>query len=146
MKKFKTFMSEHPSYDAPMNPAMGAQQGHGSGGFGDPMVIKKINALMGKLTAKESFADGELVISKIRDSLSKVGLTFDVVPAMSEDSGNFSMPLALWGGRFGKLPDTPIDEFVNDDGLQDQVEGGLSLEISYEMTEDNCYRIHAEIK
>ena len=137
MKNFKTFMTEHPSYDAPLNPA--------AGGFGDPMVVKKLNALMGKLTM-EQFTDGADVVRQIRTSLSKIGLTFDEVPAMSEDSGSFSMPLTLYGGRFGKLPETPFDEFVNDDGLQDQVEGGLSLEISYEMTEDNCYRINAEIK
>ena len=137
MKNFKTFMAEHPSYDAPLNPA--------AGGFGDPMVIKKLNALMGKLT-QESFVDEEPVIRQIRSSLSKIGLTFDEVPAMLEDAGNFSMPLTLYGGRFGKLPETPIDEFANDDGLQGQVEGGLSLEISYEMTEDNCYRINAEIR
>jgi len=130
-------MTEHPSYDAPLNPA--------AGGFGDPMVIKKLNALMGKLT-QESFVDEEPVIRQIRSSLSKIGLTFDEVPAMLEDAGNFSMPLTLYGGRFGKLPETPIDEFANDDGLQGQVEGGLSLEISYEMTEDNCYRINAEIR
>ena len=137
MKNFRTFMTEHPSYDAPLNPA--------AGGFGDPMVIKKLNALMGKLT-QESFVDEETVIRQIRSSLSKIGLTFDEVPAMLEDAGNFSMPLTLYGGRFGKLPETPIDEFANDDGLQGQVEGGLSLEISYEMTEDNCYRINAEIR
>ena len=137
MKNFKTFMTEHPSYDAPLNPA--------AGGFGDPMVVKKLNALMGKLTS-EQFTDGADVVRQIRTSLSKIGLTFDEVPAMSEDSGSFSMPLTLYGGRFGKLPETPFDEFVNDDGLQDQVEGGLALEISYEMTEDNCYRINAEIK
>ena len=100
---------------------------------------------MGKLT-QESFVDEEPVIRQIRSSLSKIGLTFDEVPAMLEDAGNFSMPLTLYGGRFGKLPETPIDEFANDDGLQGQVEGGLSLEISYEMTEDNCYRINAEIR
>ena len=138
MKNFKTFMAEHPSYDAPLNPA--------AGGFGDPMVIKKLNALMGKFVTNEKFTDGADVVRQIRTSLSKIGLTFDEVPAMSEDTGSFSMPLTLYGGRFGKLPDTPIDEFVNDDGLQDQVEGGLSLEISYKMTEDNCYRINAEIK
>ena len=130
-------MTEHPSYDAPLNPA--------AGGFGDPMVVKKLNALMGKLTS-EQFTDGADVVRQIRTSLSKIGLTFDEVPAMSEDSGSFSMPLTLYGGRFGKLPETPFDEFVNDDGLQDQVEGGFSLEISYEMTEDNCYRINAEIR
>ena len=137
MKNFKTFMTEHPSYDAPLNPA--------AGGFGDPMVVKNLNGLMGKLTS-EQFTDGADVVRQIRTSLSKIGLTFDEVPAMSEDSGSFSMPLTLYGGRFGKLPETPFDEFVNDDGLQDQVEGGFSLEISYEMTEDNCYRINAEIR
>ena len=137
MKNFKSFMAEHPSYDASMN--------FSAGGFGDPMVIKKLNALMGKLTYGEQFSSGEPVVRQIRSSLSKIGLTFGEVPNMSEESGSFSLPLTLYGGRFGKLPDTPIDEFVNDDGLQDQVEGGLSLEISYEMTEDNCYRINAKI-
>ena len=137
MKKFKKFMTEHPSYNNIVN--------DDPIGFGDPMVIKKINALMGKLT-QEQFTDGEPVVRQIRSSLSKIGLTFDEVPPMSEDSGSYSMPLTLYGGRFGKLPNTPIHEFVNDDGLQDQVEGGLSLEISYEMTEDNCFRINAEIK
>ena len=137
MKDFKSFMAEHPSYDASMN--------FSAGGFGDPMVIKKLNALMGKLTYGEQFSDGEPVVRQIRSSLSKIGLTFGEVPNMSEESGSFSLPLTLYGGRFGKLPETPIDEFVNDDGLQDQVEGGLSLEISYEMTEDNCYRINAKI-
>ena len=137
MKNFKSFMTEHPSYDASMN--------FSAGGFGDPMVIKKLNALMGKLTANESYSDAEPVVRQIRSSLSKIGLTFGEVPNMSEESGSFSLPLTLYGGRFGKLPETPTDEFVNDDGLQDQVEGGLSLEISYEMTEDNCYRINAKI-
>ena len=137
MKDFKSFMAEHPSYDASMN--------FSAGGFGDPMVIKKLNALMGKLPYGEQFSDGEPVVRQIRNSLSKIGLTFGEVPNMSEESGSFSLPLTLYGGRFGKLPETPIDEFVNDDGLQDHVEGGLSLEISYKMTEDNCYRINAKI-
>ncbi|NMJ88017.1 MAG: hypothetical protein EX285_09330 [Thaumarchaeota archaeon] len=137
MKNFKSFMAEHPSYDASMN--------FSAGGFGDPMVIKKLNALMGKLTYGELFSNSEPVVRQIRSSLSKIGLTFGEVPNMSEESGSFSLPLTLYGGRFGKLPETPTDEFVNDDGLQDQVEGGLSLEISYEMTEDNCYRINAKI-
>ena len=137
MKNFKSFMAEHPSYDASMN--------FSAGGFGDPMVIKKLNALMGKLTYGEQFSSGEPVVRQIRSSLSKIGLTFGEVPNMSEESGSFSLPLTLYGGRFGKLPETPTDEFVNDDGLQDQVEGGLSLEISYKMTENNCYRINAKI-
>jgi hypothetical protein len=65
---------------------------------------------------------------------------------MSEQNGTHSLPLTLFGGRFGKLPDTPIDEFVHDDGLQDQAEGGLSIEIRYETNESNTCRMYAEIK
>ena len=139
MKKFKNFMSEAPSYDAPMNPA--------AGGFGDPAVLKKINGLLGRMCMENSnSADLEPVVRQIRSSLSKMGLTFDAVPPMIEDKGEMSYPLKLYGGRFGKLPNTPIDEFVNDDGLQGQVEGGLSLEIRYEMSDHNTCRMYAEIK
>ena len=139
MQNFKNFMSEGPSYNNVVN--------DDPMGFGNPVVLKKINGLLGRMCMENSnSADLEPVVRQIRSSLSKMGLTFDAVPPMIEDKGEMSYPLKLYGGRFGKLPNTPIDEFVNDDGLQDQVEGGLSLEISYEMTEDNCYRINAEIK
>ncbi len=139
MQKCKNFMGEGPSYDASMNFA--------AGGFGDPAVIKKINALMGKMTAEgKQFTDTEPVVRQIRSSLSKMGLTFGEVPPMSEQSGSASYPLTLYGGRFGKLPDTPIDEFVKDDGLQGQLEGGLNLEIRYERDDHNLCRMYAEIK
>jgi len=139
MKNFKKFMAEGPSYDAPMNPA--------AGGFGDPVVLSKINGLLGRMCMENSnSADLEPVVRQIRSSLSKMGLTFDEVPSISEDKGEMSYPLKLYGGRFGKLPETPIDEFANDDGLQGQVEGGLSLEIRYEMNDHNTYRMYAEIK
>ena len=132
-------MTEGPSYDAPLNPA--------AGGFGDPVVLKKINGLLGRMCMENSnSADLEPVIRQIRSSLSKMGLTFGEVPPMTEDKGEASYPLTLYGGRFGKLPETPIDEFVNDDGLQDQVEGGLSLNIRYEMNDHNTCRMYAEIK
>jgi len=138
MKKFKNFM-ESPSYDAPVNPA--------AGGFGDPVVLKKINGLLGRMCMENSnSADLEPVVRQIRSSLSKMGLSFDEVPPMTEDTGTMSYPLKLYGGRFGKLPETPIDEFVHDDGLQDQVEGGLSLEIRYEINDQNTCRMYAEIK
>ena len=138
MKDFKSFMAEHPSYDASMN--------FSAGGFGDPMVIKKLNALMGKLTYGEQFSDGEPVVRQIRNSLSKIGLTFGEVPNMSEESGSFSLPLTLYGGRFGKLPETPADEFVNDDGITDRLPGGLSLEIKTETVANGSWKVYAEIK
>ena len=54
-------------------------------------------------------------------------------------------PLTLFGGRFGKDIDTPHNEFLEDDGISNQVEGGLSLNISYEMTETNQCKLCANI-
>ena len=64
---------------------------------------------------------------------------------MNEMSGDFSLPLTLFGGRFGKDVDTPHDEFLQDDGISNNIEGGLSLNVNYEMTETNQCRIRARI-
>ena len=79
------------------------------------------------------------------NALSKIGLTFDEYPSMTEESGSFNLPLTLFGGRFGKDIDTPHNEFLEDDGVSHKVEGGLSLNISYEMTETNQCRLRANI-
>ena len=139
MKNFKNFMSEGPSYNSVVN--------DDPIGFGNPVVLKKINGLLGRMCMENSnSADLEPVVRQIRSSLSKMGLTFDAVPPMVEDKGKMSYPLKLYGGRFGKLPETPHDEFVSDDGISQQVEGGLTLVIGYEMNEDNSCRLSANIK
>ena len=136
-KRFKEFVAEQPSYDAPLNPA--------AGGFADPNVIRKINAIMGKLSESGPFETEEPFVRQVRSSLSKMGLTFDEAAPFMEDAGSVMMPLTLYGGRSGKLPETPHDEFVNDDGLSD-VEGGLTLEFVYTKTQNNTMDIRAEIK
>ena len=81
----------------------------------------------------------------MRNSLLKLGLTYNEYPPMNEENGEFSLPLTLFGGRFGKDENTPYDEFLKDDGISSQVEGGLSLNVSYEMTETNQFKIRAKI-
>ena len=71
--------------------------------------------------------------------------TFDEVPPMMEQSGDVSLPLTLFGGRFGKDLDTPHTEFMSDDGISHQREGGLSLNLTYEMTDTNQYKLRAKI-
>lgn len=138
MQTFKSYMKEGPSYNH--------VEPHWKAGFGDPVVLGKINGLLGRMCMENAnSADLEPLVRQIRSSLSKMGLTFGEVPPLVGE-GTSSYPLKLHGGRFGKLPETPIDEFVDDDGLQDQVEGGLSLEIHYEKNENNTCRMHAEIK
>ena len=114
------------------------------GAFSDPTVIRKLNAWVGSIAG--NYVLPEDAIHTLRSSLSKIGLSFDQVPSIVEDSGSFELPLTLFGGRFGKLPETPHDEFVSDDGISQQVEGGLTLVIGYEMNEDNSCRLSANIK
>jgi hypothetical protein len=110
----------------------------------DPSVQKKLNAWVGSIAG--NYVLPEEAISKLRSSLSKIGLSFNAVPVMEGESGTHEMPLSLFGGRFGKSVTTPHDEFEEDDGISHQVEGGLKLVIGYEMQEDNSCRLTASIK
>ena len=141
MKNFKTFMSETTKV---ADNDLAIDKNTNMGVFSDPTVIKKLNAWVGSIAG--SYVLPEDAIHNLRSSLTKIGLSFDAVPSIVEDSGSFEMPLTLFGGRFGKLPETPHDEFVNDDGISHQVEGGLTLVIGYEMNEDNSCRLSANIK
>ena len=87
----------------------------------------------------------EEAITKIRHSLGMMHLQFGQ-PDLSEDKGSLSLPLTAYGGRFGKLPETPHNEFMEDDGLSDKIEGGLKLNFTYEKVEHNLFRIITEIK
>jgi hypothetical protein len=110
----------------------------------DPSVVKKLNAWVGSIAG--NYILPEEAISKLRSSLSKIGLTFDAVPVMEGESGTHEMPLSLFGGRFGKGLTTPYEEFEEDDGISHQIEGGLKLVIGYEMQEDNSCRLTASVK
>ena len=101
------------------------------GAFTDPVVMKKINAWVGQIAG--SYVMPEEAVHQLRNALMKIGLTFGEA-AMEGNSGSVELPLTLYGGRFGKDTDTPYDEFVNDDGISHQVEGGLALVINYEMS------------
>ena len=88
-----------------------------SNGYFSEAIIQKINAMMGKII-EEDQQDVDYAVRHIRTSLMKLGLTFDEVPPMMEQSGDVSLPLTLFGGRFGKDLDTPHTEFMSDDGIK----------------------------
>ena len=77
--------------------------------------------------------------------MTTVGLEFGATPVMEGDKGEFSLPLRLFGGRFGKDENTPFNEFIDDDGISHKVEGGLKINFTYEMQEDNTCKITAKI-
>ena len=141
MKNFKTFMAEWPG---PSDQDLAVDKNTNMGVFSDPSVIRKLNAWVGTIAG--SYVLPEDAIHKLRNSLSKIGLSFDEVPMIEGNNGSFNLPLTSFGGRFGKGVNTPHDEFEVDDGISHMVEGGLALVINYEMDEDNSYRLSASIK
>ena len=53
--------------------------------FSYPTVIRKLNAFVGTIAG--SYVLPEDAIHNLRSSLSKIGLSFDEVPSITEDSG-----------------------------------------------------------
>ena len=138
MKSFARFIAEDQrqnTYQHIENP---------SNGYFDDGIIKKVNAVMGKILEEDQI-DSEVALIHVRTSLMKLGLSFGDFPPMTEGRGDFSLPLTLFGGRFGKDIDTPHNEFLDDDGLSHQREGGLKLNITYEMTDTNQCKLRAKI-
>ena len=142
MKKFKEVLSETSRGGGGMQP----QYGRYAVGY-SPSVISKINAIIGRYCI-EDLVDASAAVGKIRGTLYNVGLTFDNIAedAMIDKKGAMSFPLTAFGGRFGKDVDTPHDEFLDDDGISHIIEGGLSLQISYEKTDTNQCRLRAHIE
>jgi len=148
MKSFKRYIKEASGF--PTGP-VGENPNNLAGSvsvnpseIGDPAVLKRLNAIVGQIGNHE-YLVAEHAIERLRGSLDKIGLTFGPTPTMEGKSGSFSVPLTLFGGRFGKDIDTPFDEFLSDDGISHMIEGGLSLNISYEMIKNNSCKVYAKI-
>ena len=145
MKTFKKFALDEATFQTTIATL---NQDIPTGNYSDPRVVRALNSFVG--TVARATIDGtmipEMVVSRLRSSLSKIGLTFGEVPMMEGESGSYDLPLTSFGGRFGKGVDTPHDEFEADDGISHQVEGGLNLVLGYEMQEDNSCRLTASIK
>ena len=118
--------------------------------FLNPEVIRKLNAWVGSIAGGSGYILPEQVVAVLRNSLMKIGLTFNSIdensyPTEASPDKNVSLPLTLFGGRFGKDVDTPIDEFVNDDGISHNIEGGLSLDLEFHHQGDGTTFIGAKI-
>ena len=140
MKRFKSYLDEHSA-----NTHNQYSESPTANGFDNPDVIRKINAVLGKVCRDGPYTLPEQAVRKIRHHLSMMHLQFGQ-PDLSEDKNSLTLPLTAFCGRFGKGLDTPHDEFAQDDGLSNQIEGGLKLQLTYEKVENHLFKVMAEIK
>ena len=110
-----------------------------SNDLANPKTIERINAFLGAMGNMEYLVP-EHALNKMQEKLGRLSISFDM-PTLAEDGGEVSVPLAQFGGRFGK--DENGD--VNDDGISHKVEGGLSLKIMHEKTAAGTHFIRAKI-
>ena len=145
MKTFKSYLKEQGMGIGPSHSGSAMDADINVAALEDPAVVKRLNAMVGQIGNME-YLIPEHALNRLRNNLNKIGLTFGEIPTMEGKSGSFDLPLARFGGRFGKDENTPADEFINDDGISHMVEGGLSLKIQYEMSpRNNSCRVFAQI-
>ena len=149
MQSFRTFFKEASGF--PTGP-VGENPNNLAGSIeinpaalGNPNVVKRLNAVIGAIANMEYILP-EHALHRMKGSLNKIGISFGAYPEMMDESGSFELPLTLYGGRFGKDENTPADEFLNDDGISNMVEGGLTLKVRYEMINNYSCRVFDKVE
>ena len=109
----------------------------------DPAVLKRVNAFVGSIADRE-YLIPENAVDQLRNFLMRIGLQFGKIEI--PESGTVTVPLSQWGGRFGKDGQVDFDEFVDDDGITNRKEGGLSLQIKAEaVANTGSWKVYAKI-
>ena len=106
----------------------------------NPKTIQRINGFLGAMGQIEYLVP-EHAMDKIRERLGRLSISFDEVN-LSEDGGTMTLPLTQFGGRSGKDEE---GNDIDDDGISHKIEGGLSLEITHEVTEAGTHFLMTKI-
>ena len=142
MKNFKEFLKETGAVGITHQTSPDLD-GYDTYDITNPSVLKRVNAFVGSIADREYLVP-ESAVGQLRNFLMRIGLQFPQVE-LPEGTGSVTVPLAQWGGRFGKDLSTDFDEFVNDDGITNRIEGGLSLKIESEPVKNGSYKVYAKI-
>ena len=142
MKTYKQFVTEAGVVGL-QNKTSVDEDGYDTYDITNPDVLKRVNAFVGSIAERE-YLIPENAIDQLRNFLQRIGLTFGKVEI--PESGSVSVPLTQWGGRFGKDGTVDFDEFVDDDGITNRKEGGLSLRVETEAVgKTGSWKVYAKI-
>ena len=120
MKTYKQFIAEAGSVGLQHQTSVDVD-GYDTYDVTDPEVLKRVNAFVGSIGDREYLVP-EGAVGQLRNFLMRIGLEFPKVE-MPEGTGSVTVPLSQWVGRFGKDGNVDFDEFVNDDGITNRLEG-----------------------
>jgi hypothetical protein len=112
----------------------------GAHNISEPEVLKRVNAFVSSIAERE-FIKPQHAVDELREKLHRIGLTVSPV-TLEGDKGNITAEVKQFGGRFGK--DTDGSD-INDDGISHRKEGGLKLEVSYELLKNGTSKVYAKL-
>ena len=112
----------------------------GAHNISEPEVLKRVNAFVSSIAERE-FIKPQHAVDELREKLHRIGLTVSPV-TLEGDKGNITAEVKQFGGRFGK--DTDGSE-INDYGISHRKEGGLKLEVSYELLKNGTSKVYAKL-
>ena len=142
MKNFKQYLEETGPVGV-WNQTPVDVDGNDTYDITNPSVLKRVNAFVGSIADRE-YLIPENAIDQLRNFLMRIGLTFPKVEI--PESGSVTVPLAQWGGRFGKTLETDFDQFLDDDGITNRKEGGLNLQVKAEaIANTGSWKVYAQI-
>jgi len=118
----------------------------GSGSYdihniGNPENLQRLNQFIENFTAK-SYFDPRQAVVELRAKLNTVGLDINVT---QESASEGSFPVTLFGGSFGKTPQTPHGEFETSDGIVEKLGHGLQMDVEFSETGDGMFQVDAQI-
>ena len=118
----------------------------GSGSYdihniGNPENLQRLNQFIENFTAK-SYFDPRQAVVELRAKLNTLGLDINVT---QESAGEGSFPVTLFGGSFGKTPQTPHNEFETSDGIVEKLGHGLQMDVEFSETGDGMFHVDAQV-
>ena len=129
MKRFKSYLTEHDRQTHDYYPA----ESPSAQGFGSPDVLRKINAVLGKICAEGPFTLPEEAVRRIRSSLSMMQLSFGE-PNLSEDKN--SLDKSCYGLVMPVMSQ-------RDDGIIGDIDFGTEVSLAYDV-DSNSIISHGE--
>ena len=107
----------------------------------NPENLQRLNQFIENFTAK-SYFDPRQAVVELRAKLNTLGLDINVT---QESAGEGSFPVTLFGGSFGKTPQTPHNEFETSDGIVEKLGHGLQMDVEFSETGDGMFHVDAQI-
>ena len=154
MKSFKQFdLNEDGQYTDRFAHSSAEDGNAGLFNVQDPASLQKLNGFVGALADKE-YLQPLAAVEQLAMRMGTVGLNF-TLPNIDGDSGNTTVEVNQFGGRYGKTTDNATNQYgtssghVGDiedgDGISHKKEGGLKLEFNWEKQANNTYKVFANL-